>query len=51
MSIETTWRPRHEFDEGLRRTVQWYLEHRGWCEAVQRDRYGRERLGLPEKKS
>jgi dTDP-glucose 4,6-dehydratase len=48
---ELGWRPRHEFDDGLRRTVQWYLEHRDWCEAVQRDRYGRERLGLPEKKS
>jgi dTDP-glucose 4,6-dehydratase len=43
---ELGWKPRHGFDEGLRRTVRWYLEHRDWCEAVQRDRYGRERLGL-----
>jgi len=48
---ELGWRPRHGFDEGLRRTVQWYLEHRDWCEAVQRDRYGRERLGLSGKRS
>ena len=47
---ELGWRPRHDFDDGLRRTVRWYLEHREWCEAVQRDRYGRERLGLAGKK-
>ena len=40
------WAPRHDFDEGLRRTVSWYLEHRQWCETVQAGRYGRERLGL-----
>ncbi len=38
--------PRHDLDEGLRRTVHWYLENRDWCHAVQRGRYGRERLGL-----
>jgi len=48
---ELGWRPRHGFDEGLRRTVHWYLEHRDWCEAVQRDRYGRERLGLSGKRA
>jgi dTDP-glucose 4,6-dehydratase len=47
---ELGWRPRHDLDDGLRRTVRWYLEHREWCEAVQRDRYGRERLGLAGKK-
>ena len=40
-----------DFDDGLRRTVQWYLEHREWCEAVQRNRYGRERLGFSGKQS
>jgi len=48
---ELGWRPRHDFDGGLRQTVRWYLENREWCEAVQSDRYGRERLGLAEKKS
>jgi len=48
---EFGWRPRHGFDEGLRRTVQWYLEHRDWCKAVHRDHYGRERLGLSGKRS
>ena len=43
---ELGWTPGHAFETGLSATVGWYLEHRDWCEAVQRDRYGRERLGL-----
>ncbi len=40
------WKPRCTFEEGLRQTVRWYLEHRAWCEAVQEENYDRGRLGL-----
>jgi len=43
---ELGWQPRHDFESGLRDTVRWYLDNRAWCEAVQRDRYDRERLGV-----
>jgi dTDP-glucose 4,6-dehydratase len=43
---ELAWEPRHDFEDGLRETVAWYLEHRPWCEQVQAGRYNRERLGL-----
>jgi dTDP-glucose 4,6-dehydratase len=43
---ELGWRPRHDFESGLARTVRWYLEHRPWCESVQAGQYRRERLGL-----
>ncbi len=43
---ELGWAPRHTFESGLRDTVQWYLEHRDWCEQIQAGRYDRERLGL-----
>jgi dTDP-glucose 4,6-dehydratase len=43
---ELGWTPRHAFEDGLRATVQWYLDHRDWCEQVQDGRYNRERLGL-----
>ena len=33
---ELGWTPAVSFAEGLRRTVQWYLEHRDWVEAVGR---------------
>lgn len=43
---ELGWEPRHDFTAGMRATVRWYLENHTWCEAVQSNTYGRERLGL-----
>jgi dTDP-glucose 4,6-dehydratase len=43
---ELGWQPAHHFESGIRATVQWYLDHLGWCAAVQAGRYDRERLGL-----
>jgi dTDP-glucose 4,6-dehydratase len=40
------WRPAHSFEQGLRETVGWYLDHGDWCDEVTRDRYAGERLGL-----
>jgi dTDP-glucose 4,6-dehydratase len=42
---ELGWAPRRVFEDGLRETVGWYLEHRDWCEGV-RAQYDRGRLGL-----
>jgi len=39
------WAPRHTFEEGLKATIRWYLDHRDWAERVQSG-YNRERLGL-----
>ena len=43
---ELGWQPAHDFESGLRATVEWYVNHRDWCVAVQSGRYQRERLGL-----
>ena len=43
---ELGWKPRRTFEEGLRETARWYLEHRDWCEHIQAGRYDRQRLGL-----
>ena len=48
---ELGWAETRTFDEGLRETVRWYVEHRDWCEAVQAGRYNRERLGLSQNPS
>ena len=32
LRTELNWRPTTDFDEGLRRTVQWYLDNRRWWE-------------------
>lgn len=42
---ELGWRPQTSFDEGLRRTVRWYLDNRGWWEPIVSDTYRLERLG------
>ena len=42
------WRPQETFDSGLRRTVQWYLEHEDWWRAILSERYSGERLGLAQ---
>jgi len=31
---ELGWEPKVSFEEGLRRTVEWYLEHQDWVESV-----------------
>jgi dTDP-glucose 4,6-dehydratase len=43
---ELGWRPRHDFESGLRATVAWYQANRAWCEAVQAGRDARQRLGV-----
>jgi dTDP-glucose 4,6-dehydratase len=35
LRAETAWRPTVAFDEGLARTVAWYLEHESWWRVVQ----------------
>jgi len=44
--FELGWRPRLDFDTGLKETVRWYLNHLDWCKAVQGEFYRTERLGL-----
>jgi len=31
---ELGWVPRHTFDDGIEKTVRWYLENQGWVESV-----------------
>ncbi len=40
------WTPLETFETGIRKTVQWYLANRSWCEGVQSRGYSRQRLGL-----
>ncbi len=47
---ELGWTPRHAFDEGIRSTVQWYLDNGSWCADVRAGRYRGERLGLGQEK-
>jgi dTDP-glucose 4,6-dehydratase len=45
---ELGWTPKHNFDQGMAKTVRWYLEHRDWCAHVLAGKYRRQRLGLAQ---
>jgi dTDP-glucose 4,6-dehydratase len=45
LEAELGWRAREDFDSGIAKTVQWYLENDWWWRPL-RDRYKGERLGL-----
>jgi dTDP-glucose 4,6-dehydratase len=43
---ELGWRAEVSLQEGLRKTVQWYLDNRAWWEPIVAERYNLERLGV-----
>jgi dTDP-glucose 4,6-dehydratase len=45
---ELGWEPSENFESGMRKTVEWYLNNIEWCEAVTDKNYGLERLGKIE---
>lgn len=46
ISNELGWAPREDFNSGLNKTIQWYLNNPEWCKNVQDGSYQRQRLGL-----
>ncbi len=45
MQQELNWQPQETFETGIRKTVEWYLANKTWCEHVQDGSYQRQRLG------
>jgi len=43
---ELGWVPVHRFNDGLRKTVRWYLDNLEWCGDIRSGKYRMERLGL-----
>ena len=42
---ELGWKPQESFATGIEKTVDWYLQHRGWAAEITAKKYSRERLG------
>lgn len=40
------WLPQENFESGMRKTVQWYLDNQAWWQGVLDGSYQRERLGV-----
>ncbi|MCP3670615.1 MAG: dTDP-glucose 4,6-dehydratase, partial [Gammaproteobacteria bacterium] len=45
ISRDLDWRPKETFESGIRKTVCWYLENKGWWQAVLDGSYQLQRLG------
>lgn len=43
---ELGWKPGETFETGLRKTVEWYLNNKGWWQRVLDGTYSRERFGI-----
>ncbi|PYD74791.1 dTDP-glucose 4,6-dehydratase [Novacetimonas pomaceti] len=39
------WKARDGFEDGIRKTVKWYLDHRSWWEEIRACRHAGQRLG------
>jgi dTDP-glucose 4,6-dehydratase len=48
LETELGWRAQENFDSGIAKTVQWYLDNEWWWQPL-RERYAGQRLGLVEK--
>ena len=47
---ELNWQPQTAFETGMRKTVNWYLDHLDWCQTVLGGKLETERLGLKGEK-
>ncbi len=46
IELELGWRPRFTFEQGLQKTVRWYLDNSVWWQELRQRSYNGERLGL-----
>ena len=46
MAGELGWRPKHSFETGIAKTVDWYLDNEAWWRPIRGGRYAGERLGV-----
>ena len=49
IETELAWAPSLSFEDGLRKTVGWYLENKDWWELLKEEEYAGKRLGLGNK--
>lgn len=36
---ELGWKPKHNFETGIKETIQWYLNNKEWCTRIQSGEY------------
>ena len=43
---ELNWYPQINFEDGIRRTIKWYIENEFWWDKINKTKYNQERLGI-----
>lgn len=43
---ELGWQPQETFESGIRKTIEWYLENKIWCENILSGNYQHQRQGM-----
>ena len=43
---QLNWAPKENFESGIKKTIQWYLENEQWWKSIQDNSYQQERLGV-----
>jgi dTDP-glucose 4,6-dehydratase len=38
---ELGWKPKHDYESGIRATIQWYLDHQDWLKRIETGAYRR----------
>ena len=46
---DLNWQPQEDFNSGIQKTVEWYLDNKLWCENIKNGSYKFERLGVNSK--
>ena len=46
---ELSWMPEETFETGIKKTIEWYLKNKLWCDRVEDGSYQGERLGVVKK--
>ncbi|MEM7674177.1 MAG: GDP-mannose 4,6-dehydratase, partial [Verrucomicrobiota bacterium] len=45
IETELNWKQKETFATGIRKTIQWYLDNKTWCDDITSGNYQRQRLG------
>ena len=45
LTTQLGWKPEENFDTGIKKTVQWYLDNAWWWKPIRENKYAGERLG------
>ena len=45
---ELNWEPKIAFEQGLKTTIEWYLDHLDWVKNIQNNTYQQQRLGVSQ---